>query len=45
MSLENLSVEKRPEFNLTSTSTLHHLIAVAAACAVLWSIIVATIGA
>ncbi|MGB0681477.1 MAG: hypothetical protein ACPGOV_02160 [Magnetovibrionaceae bacterium] len=37
-------VENRPEFNLTSASTLHHLIAVALACAGLWTLIMVTVG-
>ncbi|MEM9277543.1 MAG: hypothetical protein AAGA76_03125 [Pseudomonadota bacterium] len=43
MPLENLSVENRSEFNLTSASTLHHLIAVVVTCTALWGIIAATI--
>ncbi len=37
--------ESRTEYNLTSASTLHHLIAVGLACAGLWILIVATLGA
>jgi len=36
--------KSRSEFNLTSVSTLHHLIAVGVACAGLWTIIIATFG-
>lgn len=45
MPSHNAAVESRAEFNLTSVSTLHHLIAVGVACAGLWTIIVATFGA
>ncbi|MEM7067962.1 MAG: hypothetical protein AAF478_03685 [Pseudomonadota bacterium] len=45
MSLENLPVENRSEFNVTSASTLHHLIAVGVTCVALWGAIAATIGA
>ena len=44
MPLKEMTEKIRPEFNLTTASTLHHLIAVAATCALLWSIIAATIG-
>ncbi|MEM7216003.1 MAG: hypothetical protein AAF423_10710 [Pseudomonadota bacterium] len=44
MSLENMPVEKRPDFNLTTVSTLHHLFAAAVTCALLWVIIAVTIG-
>ncbi|MEM8650393.1 MAG: hypothetical protein AAGF54_07685 [Pseudomonadota bacterium] len=45
MSLEPIRAENRPELNLTSASTLKHLIGVGLTCAVLWMIIAATIGA
>lgn len=38
------SAKNRAEFNLTSASTLDHLIVVGLACAGLWSIIIATFG-
>ncbi len=44
MSLENPPAGNRPELNLTAGSTLYHLIAVVVTCAVLWSVIAATIG-
>ncbi|MEP0942806.1 MAG: hypothetical protein ABJH63_01440 [Rhizobiaceae bacterium] len=44
MLLKEMTEKFRPEFNLTTASTFHHLIAVAATCALLWSVIVATIG-
>ena len=43
MSLKEMTEKIRPEFNLTTASTLHHLIAVAAICALLWSAIAVTI--
>lgn len=43
MSLQDTPAESRTEFNLTSASTLYHLIAVGIACAGLWAIIAATI--
>ena len=45
MSVQDLPAETYREFNFTAASTLHHLIVVGVACAGLWSIIVATIGA
>ena len=36
--------EYRTEFNLTTASTLDHLIVVSFACAGLWAIIIATFG-
>ena len=45
MSLENLPVEKRPDFDLTTSSTWYHLIGVGITCLVLWSVIIATISA
>ena len=36
--------KRRTEFNLTTASTLDHLIAVSVACAGLWTIIIATFG-
>lgn len=44
MPSQDLSADRRTEFNLTTASTLHHLIAVGVACTGLWTIIVATIG-
>ena len=44
MPLRNVPSEDRPEFNLTASSTLYHLICVGVACAGLWTIIVATLG-
>ncbi len=44
MSLQSLPAKNRSEFNLTSASTLDHLIAVGIACAGLWAIIAATFG-
>ena len=35
---------RRSEFNFTTFSTLHHLIAVGVVCAGLWAIIAATFG-
>ncbi|WP_299618579.1 hypothetical protein [Pelagibius sp.] len=39
-----LPAKRRSEFNLTTASTLDHLIAVSVACAGLWTIIIATFG-
>ncbi len=39
-----LSAKGRTEFNLTTASTLDHLIAVSIACAGLWTVIIATFG-
>lgn len=36
--------KSRSEFNLTTASTLNHLIVVAVACAGLWAMIIATFG-
>ena len=36
--------KSRSEFNLTTASTLDHLIVVSLACAGLWTIIIATFG-
>jgi len=44
MPSQDIPADHRTEFNLTTASTLHHLIAVGVACAGLWVIIVATIG-
>lgn len=39
-----LPAKSHSEFNLTSASTLDHLIVVSLACAGLWTMIVATFG-
>ncbi len=39
-----IPAESHREFNLTSASTLDHLIVVGVACAGLWTIIIATFG-
>lgn len=39
-----LPAKRRPEFNLTTASTLDHLIVVSLACAGLWAMIIATFG-
>lgn len=39
-----LPARSRAEFNLTTASTLDHLIVVSLACAGLWAIIIATFG-
>lgn len=44
MSLQALPAKSRSEFNLTSASTLDHLIVVGLACVGLWTIIVVTFG-
>ena len=44
MPSQDMPAGRRIEFNLTTASTLHHLIAVGFACAGLWTIIVATFG-
>lgn len=44
MPRHKLAAESRTEFNLTTASTLQHLMAVGVACAGLWTIIVAILG-
>ena len=39
-----LPAKSRTEFNLTTASTLDHLIVVSLACAGLWALIIATFG-
>lgn len=45
MSSQDSLTQSLAEFDLTTASTLHHLIAVSVACAGLWIITVAALGA
>ena len=44
MPSQDVPVVRRSEFNFTTFSTLHHLIAVGVACAGLWAMIGASFG-